>query len=81
VTSRGREPRFDAFFAASRDGDFDRLLEVLDPDVELPINGGVLWAEASLALHGARTAGAGVRHDGLRRGYSGKHQRESDTRR
>ena len=31
----------DAFFAASRDGDFDALLEVLDPDVELRIDGGV----------------------------------------
>ena len=36
----------DAFFAASRDGDFDALLEVLDPDVELRIDGGVLRAEA-----------------------------------
>jgi RNA polymerase sigma-70 factor (ECF subfamily) len=43
----------DAFFAASRDGDFDALLEVLDPDVELRIDGGVLRAEASLVLHGA----------------------------
>jgi RNA polymerase sigma-70 factor (ECF subfamily) len=43
----------DAFFAASRDGDFDALLQVLDADVELRIDGGVLRAEASLALHGA----------------------------
>jgi RNA polymerase sigma-70 factor, ECF subfamily len=43
----------DAFFAASRDGDFDALLEVLDPDVELRIDRGDLRAEASLALHGA----------------------------
>src|ERR671919_501331 len=43
----------DAFFAASRDGDFDALLEILDPDVELRIDGGVLRAEASLVLHGA----------------------------
>ncbi len=43
----------DAFFAASRDGDFDALLEVLDPDIELRIDGGVLRAEASLVLHGA----------------------------
>ncbi len=42
-----------AFFAASRDGDFDALLEVLDPEVELRIDGGVLRAEASLVLHGA----------------------------
>ncbi len=43
----------DAFFAASRDGNFDALLELLDPDVELRIDGGVLRAEASLVLHGA----------------------------
>ena len=42
-----------AFFAASRDGDFDALLNVLDPDVELRIDGGVLRAEASLLIHGA----------------------------
>jgi RNA polymerase sigma-70 factor (ECF subfamily) len=43
----------DAFFAASRDGDFDALLKVLDPDVELRIDGGVVRADASLALRGA----------------------------
>jgi ketosteroid isomerase-like protein len=43
----------DAFFAASRDGDFDALLAVLDPDVELRIDGGVLRAQASLVLRGA----------------------------
>jgi RNA polymerase sigma-70 factor (ECF subfamily) len=48
----------DAFFAASRDGDFDALLEVLDPDVELRIDGGVLRADASLVLHGAHAVAA-----------------------
>jgi RNA polymerase sigma factor (sigma-70 family) len=48
-----QRPVVDAFFAASRDGDFDALLEILDPDVELRIDGGVLRAEASLVLHGA----------------------------
>ena len=43
----------DAFFAASRDGDFDALLTVLDPDVELRIDGGVLREEASVVLRGA----------------------------
>lgn len=43
----------DAFFAASRDGDFDALLEVLHPDVELRIDGGVLREDASLLLRGA----------------------------
>jgi RNA polymerase sigma-70 factor (ECF subfamily) len=44
----------EAFFAASRDGDFDALLAVLDPEVELRIDGGVLRAEASVVLRGAR---------------------------
>ncbi len=43
----------DAFFAASRHGDFDALLEVLDPNVELRIDGGVLRDDASVILHGA----------------------------
>jgi RNA polymerase sigma-70 factor (ECF subfamily) len=43
----------DAFFAASRDGDFDALMAVLAPDVELRIDGGALRAEASLVLRGA----------------------------
>jgi RNA polymerase sigma-70 factor, ECF subfamily len=49
----------DAFFAASRHGDFDALLEVLDPNVELRIDGGVLRDDASVILHGA---GAVARH-------------------
>ncbi len=48
----------DAFFAASRDGDFDALLAVLDPDVELRIDGGVLREEASLVLRGADAVAA-----------------------
>ena len=43
----------EAFFAASRDGDFDALIGVLDPDVELRIDGGALREEASLVLRGA----------------------------
>ena len=42
-----------AFFAASRDGDFETLLAVLDPEVEVRIDGGVLREDASLVLHGA----------------------------
>ena len=37
----------DASLAASRGGDFDALLEVLDPHVELRIDGGALRADAS----------------------------------
>jgi RNA polymerase sigma-70 factor, ECF subfamily len=48
----------DAFFAASRDGDFDALVAVLDPDVALRIDGGVLREEASLVLRGAREVAA-----------------------
>ncbi|MGH3396486.1 MAG: RNA polymerase sigma factor SigJ [Streptosporangiaceae bacterium] len=47
-----------AFFAASRDGDFGALAAVLDPDVELRIDGGVLRAEASLVLRGAEAVAA-----------------------
>ena len=49
----GQRRVVDAFFAASRDGDFDGLLNVLAPDVELRIDGGVLREEASLVLQGA----------------------------
>ena len=42
-----------AFFAASRDGDFEALLEILDPEVELRIDGGVLRRGSSLYLRGA----------------------------
>ncbi len=48
----------DAFFAASRDGDFGALLELLDPAVELRIDGGVLRAEASILLRGAEAVAA-----------------------
>jgi RNA polymerase sigma factor (sigma-70 family) len=43
----------DAFFAASRDGDFDALIAVLDPNVELRIDGGALREQDSLVLRGA----------------------------
>jgi RNA polymerase sigma-70 factor, ECF subfamily len=48
----------DAFFAASRDGDFDALVAVLDPDVELRIDGGALRADATLLLRGAQAVAA-----------------------
>jgi RNA polymerase sigma-70 factor (ECF subfamily) len=53
-----QRPVVEAFFAASRDGDFDALLEVLDPGVQLRIDGGVLRADASLVLHGADAVAA-----------------------
>jgi len=45
----------DAFFAASRDGDFEALIAVLAPDVELRIDGGERRADASLVLRGAKS--------------------------
>jgi RNA polymerase sigma factor (sigma-70 family) len=44
----------DAFFAAARDGDFEALVAVLDPDVVLRSDGGVARPGASFVLHGAR---------------------------
>ena len=46
----------EAFFAASRDGDFDALLAVLHPDVELRIDGGTVRKDASVVLRGAPAA-------------------------
>ena len=43
----------DAFFAASRDGDFETLLAVLDPDVVLRIDGGAVRAGLSREVRGA----------------------------
>jgi RNA polymerase sigma factor (sigma-70 family) len=51
--SRQREV-VDAFFAAARDGDFDALVAVLDPDVVLRSDGGVARPTASVEVHGAR---------------------------
>jgi RNA polymerase sigma-70 factor (ECF subfamily) len=44
----------DAFLAASRDGDFDTLLAVLDPNVVLRIDGGAVRAGLSREVRGAR---------------------------
>ena len=43
----------DAFFAASRDGDFETLLAVLDSDVVLRIDGGAVRASLSREVRGA----------------------------
>src|SRR4051812_21689305 len=44
----------DAFFAAARDGDFEALVAVLDPDVVLRSDGGTARARQTVVLHGAR---------------------------
>ncbi len=51
--SRQREVA-DAFLAASRDGDFQALLEVLDPDVVLRADRGAVPSGALVEIHGAR---------------------------
>ena len=43
----------DAFFAAARDGDFDGLVAVLDPDVVVRADGGVRRARQTEVLRGA----------------------------
>ena len=50
----GRRRVVDAFLAASRDGDFEALLTVLDPDVVLRLDRGAHPAGASREVHGAR---------------------------
>ena len=50
--SRQREV-VDAFFAASRNGDFDALVTVLHPDVVLRSDGGTARPQLSLVIHGA----------------------------
>src|SRR5512132_574712 len=44
----------EAFFAAGRDGDFDALVAVLDPDIVLRSDGGGLRPGASVVVRGAR---------------------------
>ncbi|MGW5420076.1 RNA polymerase sigma factor SigJ [Streptomyces sp. NPDC003943] len=62
----------DAFLAASQGGDFEGLLAVLDPDVLLRVDGGVLTAAASKLVRGAEAVAAQAltfakfRHDGRR---------------
>jgi RNA polymerase sigma factor (sigma-70 family) len=46
-----RRPIVDAFFAAARDGDFDRLVSLLSPDVELRVDTGL---DATSIIRGAR---------------------------
>ena len=50
--SRQREV-VDAFFAAAHDGDFDRLVAVLDPEVVLRSDGGAARPSATVEVRGA----------------------------
>jgi RNA polymerase sigma factor (sigma-70 family) len=51
----------DAFLAAAREGDFDALLELLDPDVVLRADAGALPSGASREMRGAQAVAAGAR--------------------
>jgi RNA polymerase sigma-70 factor, ECF subfamily len=44
----------DAFFAAARDGDFDALVAVLDPEVVLRADGGASRSRRTVVIHGSR---------------------------
>jgi RNA polymerase sigma-70 factor (ECF subfamily) len=56
----------DAFLAAARDGDFDALVAVLDPDVVLRIDRGAVPAGASREVHGADAVARDVLARGAR---------------
>ena len=58
VDLAGQRKVVDAFFAAARDGDFDALVAVLDPDVVVRSDGGNLPAGAAAILHGAAAVAA-----------------------
>jgi RNA polymerase sigma factor (sigma-70 family) len=54
TTDRARQREIvDAFFAATREGDFDGLLRVLHPDVVLRIDGGTAFPASSMVVRGA----------------------------
>jgi RNA polymerase sigma-70 factor (ECF subfamily) len=66
-TTGGGDPRrrrviVEAFFAAARSGDFDRLMSLLDPDVVLRSDGGTGFAQATALVRGA----AGVAGQAMR---------------
>ena len=44
----------DAYLAAAREGDFERLVSLLDPDVVLRSDGGTLRPGATVVVRGAR---------------------------
>jgi RNA polymerase sigma-70 factor (ECF subfamily) len=50
----------DAFLAAARDGDFERLLAVLDPDVVLRSDGGAARPNLVSLVRGARAVAEGA---------------------
>lgn len=58
---RARQQRVaDAFLAAAREGDFEGLLAVLDPNVVLRADGGALRRDVSREVRGARAVAEGA---------------------
>jgi RNA polymerase sigma-70 factor (ECF subfamily) len=56
----------DAFLSAARDGDFEALLDVLDPDVVFRIDAGILSRTARPPIHGAAAVAEQVLTRGAR---------------
>jgi RNA polymerase sigma factor (sigma-70 family) len=54
----GQRKVVDAFFAAAHDGDFDRLVAVLNPEVVLRADGGMRRPGASVLVRGAEAVAA-----------------------
>ena len=50
----GQREVVDAFMAAAREGDFERLVAVLDPDIVLRADAGAAMAAASIEVRGAQ---------------------------
>ena len=71
----------DAFLAAARDGDFEALLAVLDPDVVLRADGGAGAAGASRVVRGARNVAEGALGSRLARSRAGARERSPGLRR
>jgi RNA polymerase sigma-70 factor (ECF subfamily) len=61
VDLEGQREVVDAFLAASRGGDFEALVAVLDPDVVLRADRGALRPGASREVRGARNVAAEAR--------------------
>ena len=61
-TSPRQREVVDAFFAAARDGDFDALVAVLDPDVVLALRRRRLRARSAVVVRGARGGGRAGAH-------------------
>jgi len=58
ATWPGQREVVDAFFAAAHDGDFDRLVAVLDPEVVLRSDRGKQRPGSSVVIRGARAVAA-----------------------